>query len=115
MTTKLRSTCKSGYRLALKILILYCIGNPLVYADALYAQSALSLAETIEPPANDVLVNDEKSAITVSGKVTTLIDGTSLPGVNVLVKGTSNGTITDVDGNYTINVPNENDTLVFSS
>nr|WKN34844.1 TonB-dependent receptor [Tunicatimonas sp. TK19036] len=51
----------------------------------------------------------------VSGQVTSLSDNTGLPGVNVLVKGTSVGTITDVDGNYTINVPNENDTLIFSS
>jgi len=40
--------------------------------------------------------------------------GTPLPGVNVVEKGTSNGTSTDFDGNFTINVSN-NATLVFSS
>jgi TonB-linked SusC/RagA family outer membrane protein len=55
----------------------------------------------------------EKFEITVAGKVTDA-NGQSLPGVNVLVKGTSIGTVTDVNGSYTINVPNENSVLVFS-
>ncbi|WP_114748427.1 SusC/RagA family TonB-linked outer membrane protein [Pleomorphovibrio marinus] len=40
--------------------------------------------------------------------------GESIPGVNVLVKGTSVGTITDIDGSYSINVPQGSNTLVFS-
>lgn len=40
--------------------------------------------------------------------------GDPLPGAAVLVKGTSNGTVTDLDGNYTISVPNQDATLVFS-
>tara|TARA_B100000378_G_C17955076_1_gene381465 strand:- start:69 stop:290 length:222 start_codon:yes stop_codon:yes gene_type:complete len=36
---------------------------------------------------------------TVSGTVTTAADGMPLPGVTVVVKGTSNGTTTDFDGN----------------
>jgi len=49
----------------------------------------------------------------VSGKVTDS-SGTSLPGVSVVVKGTTNGTITDVNGNYSIlNVPRDA-TLQFS-
>jgi TonB-linked SusC/RagA family outer membrane protein len=50
---------------------------------------------------------------TVTGKVTSADDGTGLPGVNVLEKGTNNGTVTDVDGNFTVNVA-DNATLVFS-
>ncbi|GAB3776906.1 TonB-dependent receptor [Spirosoma horti] len=37
-----------------------------------------------------------------------------IPGVNVLIKGTSTGTTTDIDGNYKISVPNESAVLVFS-
>lgn len=37
-----------------------------------------------------------------------------LPGVNVVIKGTSTGTITNTDGNYSIKVPNANSVLVFS-
>ncbi len=50
----------------------------------------------------------------VTGKITTADDGSPLPGVNVLIKGTSTGSITDVDGNYKINVPNDQAVLVFS-
>jgi len=39
---------------------------------------------------------------TITGVVTSLEDGMPLPGVNVLVKGTSRGTITDFDGNYSV-------------
>lgn len=38
-----------------------------------------------------------------------------LPGVNILVKETSIGTVTDIDGNYRLNVPENAETLVFSS
>ncbi|MDW7692529.1 TonB-dependent receptor [Flammeovirgaceae bacterium SG7u.111] len=37
-----------------------------------------------------------------------------LPGVNILIKGTSIGTITDVQGKYSLEVPNQNSVLVFS-
>jgi TonB-linked SusC/RagA family outer membrane protein len=51
--------------------------------------------------------------VTVKGTVT---DETNspLPGVNVLVKGSTIGTVTDANGTYTIGVPDENATLVFS-
>lgn len=41
---------------------------------------------------------------TVSGVVTSALDGTQLPGVNVMEKGTSNGVVTGLDGDYTIKV-----------
>ena len=51
---------------------------------------------------------------TVSGKVTDADSGEGLPGVNVLIKGTSQGVNTDLDGNYKISVPSEGGTLVFT-
>ncbi|TBN03668.1 TonB-dependent receptor [Hyunsoonleella flava] len=50
---------------------------------------------------------------TVQGTVTSQSDGSALPGVNVIVKGTTTGTSTDFDGNYTIEV-NGDVILVFS-
>ena len=41
-------------------------------------------------------------------------NGETMPGVNVHVKGAASGTITDVNGNYTVSVPNSNSILVFS-
>ena len=50
----------------------------------------------------------------ISGTVISDEDGEPLPGVSVSVKGTSVGTITDVDGKYVINVPQDGALLVFS-
>ncbi len=49
---------------------------------------------------------------TVTGKVTS--NGEVLPGVSIVVKGTSNGTTTDFDGNYAIRVDLPDDILVYS-
>jgi TonB-dependent starch-binding outer membrane protein SusC len=51
---------------------------------------------------------------TVTGKVTSSEDGSSLPGVNVVVKGTTNGTVTDTDGKYSLSITSASDILVFS-
>ncbi|MFC2110172.1 SusC/RagA family TonB-linked outer membrane protein [Bacteroidota bacterium] len=50
----------------------------------------------------------------ISGTVVSNEDGVPLPGVNIVVKGTSNGASTDFDGNYSIAVSNNNAVLVFS-
>ena len=50
----------------------------------------------------------------VTGKVSSQEDGSALPGVNVVVKGTTNGTVTDVDGNFKLSVPASGGSLVFS-
>ncbi|HEY5751262.1 MAG TPA: SusC/RagA family TonB-linked outer membrane protein [Chryseolinea sp.] len=55
------------------------------------------------------------SAQTVTGKVTSASDGASVPGVSVVVKGTTVGTTTDTDGNYTLSGSDVGTgTLVFS-
>src|SRR5688572_15751105 len=51
---------------------------------------------------------------TVSGKVTSTEDGSPLPGVNVVIKGTAVGTSTDADGKYSLAVPANGGALVFS-
>ncbi len=52
----------------------------------------------------------------VSGVITAAEDNTALPGVNVFLKGTASGTVSDVNGNYSINIPEgtADPTLVFS-
>ena len=54
-------------------------------------------------------------ALAVTGTVTDASDGSSLPGVNVVVKNTTIGTVTDIEGNYRINVSDGTAVLVFSS
>lgn len=51
---------------------------------------------------------------TISGKVTDASDGSSIPGVSVLVKGSTIGTVSDIDGKYSIVVPKNDGILVFS-
>jgi TonB-linked SusC/RagA family outer membrane protein len=50
----------------------------------------------------------------ITGKVTSTEDGSILPGVNVLIKGTTNGTTTDASGTYRLTIPANGGTLVFS-
>ncbi len=52
--------------------------------------------------------------ITVSGTVTSEEDGEPMPGVSVAVRGTTIGTVTDIDGTYSIEVPEEESILQFS-
>lgn len=50
----------------------------------------------------------------VKGSVTDAADGSTIPGVNVVVKGTTVGTLTDIDGNFTLNVPAGKEEISFS-
>jgi Ca-activated chloride channel family protein len=51
---------------------------------------------------------------TISGFVTSAEDGSALPGINVILKGTGTGTATDAKGAYSLQVPSGSGTLVFS-
>lgn len=51
---------------------------------------------------------------TVSGRVTAAEDGSALPGVSVVLKGTAIGTQTDGDGRYSLSIPSAGGTLTFS-
>ncbi len=50
----------------------------------------------------------------ITGTITSSEDGLGVPGVSIIVKGTTYGTITDLDGNYTLDVPEDAVALVFS-
>lgn len=76
--------------------------------------------EAVLPPSRDVLVIRKKLEMqklqleTVSGTVTDAQTSESLPGVNVIVKGTTQGTATNAGGEYNLSVNSLQDTLVFS-
>ena len=69
-----------------------------------------SLTASLLPP-----VLSQAVVIAVSGTVVDAENNEPLPGVNVLVKGTTTGTVTDVAGNFRLDVPSEESVLVFSS
>ncbi|MBT7000269.1 MAG: hypothetical protein HN955_17655, partial [Prolixibacteraceae bacterium] len=56
---------------------------------------------------------DFQQTFVVNGKVTNT-DGEPIPGVTVIVKGTTTGAVTGIDGDYEINAPDRNSTIVFS-
>jgi len=51
---------------------------------------------------------------TITGKVTGSDDGAGIPGATILVKGTTVGSITDVDGKFTLNVPKDKNVVLVS-
>ncbi|MCK5137688.1 MAG: SusC/RagA family TonB-linked outer membrane protein [Bacteroidales bacterium] len=56
----------------------------------------------------------QAQGVQVTGNVTSAEDGTALPGVSVVVRGTTIGAVTDFEGNFTITVPDASATLMFS-
>jgi TonB-linked SusC/RagA family outer membrane protein len=62
--------------------------------------------------APDNFINRQSHKVT--GTVTDATTGNSLPGVSIAVEGTTNGTITDASGKFTIEVPNKSAVLIFS-
>lgn len=61
------------------------------------------------------LIEVVNQGVTITGKVSSDDEPEGLPGVNVVVKGTSQGSVTDVSGNYSLEVPGDESILVFSS
>lgn len=60
------------------------------------------------------ITNLNAQTFTVSGIVIDPQDGRGIPGATVLEKGTLNGTVTDIEGNYNLNITSGEDTLQFS-
>ncbi len=63
--------------------------------------------------ADDDITSDQRQ-IQVTGKITDASTGQAMPGVNIQVQGTTLGVISDIDGRYSLSVPDANATLVFS-
>ena len=78
----------------------------MLFGGVMFSPPAMANAET-DGAFYDV------TALTVSGNVTDEA-GEALIGVTILVKGTNQGTVTDFDGNYSLDVPDGNSVLVFS-
>jgi TonB-dependent starch-binding outer membrane protein SusC len=96
--------------------------NNVPFHEALYALLEGTSLEPLLPPTKDVLVIREKEEEveteiyqeTVSGTVVDAQTGEPLPGVNVILQGTSTGTATDLNGEFELTLPSLNETLVIS-
>ena len=74
---------------------------------------SVTFAETLSNVENISSDGVMQSGITVTGTVVDT-DGLTMPGVNIIVKGTTTGVITDIDGNFKISVPGKESVLTFS-
>lgn len=93
----------------------YHIGN-VRWITALLIAVALPLTASGEAPAGSGPVKAEQQQQTriVQGTVVDDADGTPLVGVTIKVKGKNTGTVTDVDGNFSLSIPTRGATLQFS-
>src|SRR5690606_2467045 len=90
---------------------------------AVEKEEKAKLAEAIQRETNDAakkqaagrsIAAPSTGPKVIRGKVTSADDGSPLPGVNVVVKGTTIGTVTDLDGTYQISTEINNPILVYS-
>lgn len=89
------------------------------YSKKMYALACLSLAVASPvfasgAPATDEVQRVQQTKRTVTGHVTDAVDGSAVIGANVVIKGTKTGVITDIDGNFSIQVTGSDDVLVVS-
>ncbi len=90
--------------------------------DVIYKLLEGTNLEPVLPPTNDVIVLREKDAVlneidlqvTVRGEVRDAQNAEPLEGVNIVVQGTTTGTVTNVDGRYELTIPSGDEILVFS-
>ncbi|MDR7130576.1 TonB-linked SusC/RagA family outer membrane protein [Algoriphagus sp. 4150] len=85
-------------------------GLPMIFGLVLFP--LLGGAAMASPLPN--LIEDVFQVHRVQGKIVSSVDGTPIPGVTVLEKGTGNGTVSEIDGTYSLNVAGPGSLLVFS-
>ena len=81
---------------------------------AVFDRKILLTTDSIMNVLTESALSTKPQQQTVTGKVTDSETGEAMPGVNILVTGTNVGTITDISGNYSLDVPSGNVTLQFS-
>lgn len=94
------------------ILELLFKGTPVVY-NTNDRQIILTINDSKNIEFDKTEINESTQTIQIEGNVTDN-NNVPLPGVSILVKGTSNGVQTDFDGNYSIKVEDANAVLIFS-
>jgi TonB-dependent starch-binding outer membrane protein SusC len=91
------------------LILSFCFIMPTFSANEIGAKPAINQGVGLNDETNAALQQSK----TITGTVVDE-DGVSLPGVSVVVKGTTTGTVTDIDGKYSLNVSPGAKTLVFS-
>jgi TonB-linked SusC/RagA family outer membrane protein len=94
---------------ALSLILSLCFVVPSFSANKTESKSAINQGIGLNDEMNDAL----QQTRTITGKVVDE-EGATLPGVSVVAKGTTKGTVTDIDGGYSLSVPDKVTTIVFS-
>ena len=103
---------KADNKLISDILPELFIGTNVNYA--VLDRKILLTTDSIENELTPNSSNNGTQQRNISGRVTDSQTGEAMPGVNIVIKGTNIGTLTNVDGTYSITVPEQNAILVFS-
>ncbi len=90
------------------------LGTQVLLKKAIVRKPDSNTSASGVPAEGDTENTASATALTITGRVTSTDNSGGIPGVNVLLKGTSNGTITGTDGSYSLTVPDGDGTLVFS-
>src|SRR5690606_20371249 len=104
-----------------KTVFLCLFGIPLIINQGFAGNTDLPHPGTdlIVVPDHNSLFDEIKSSkfsdLNVSGRVISSADGEGIPGVSILIKNATIGSVTDVEGNYNITLPSGNEILIFSS
>lgn len=84
-------------------------------AMALSGATGPVFADSADKTGREVMATyQQKKGRTVTGTITDAVDGSPLIGVNIKLKGTTTGVISDIDGNYSIEVDSRKSILIFS-
>ncbi len=96
------------YRSWFRKMLLYTKATFLLAGLSVYSATASSVEENLTEE-----ISLQQNQRTITGTVTDTA-GEPLPGVSVVIKGTTTGTITDIDGNFSLSVPGADAVIVYS-
>ena len=119
MDLKLCSDCSERFfRIGKLFTILFMVEFFSVFGSKAYSRVSFMNDASNQTVLSAIVEQNDKTAVPQQPRITgTVYDsatGEPLPGVNVLIEGSVIGTITGVDGKYTIQSPEKNGILVFS-
>jgi hypothetical protein len=110
----------------MKLILFFISLSLLNVSGSIYSQNVtfnlsadgMTVKEVIRELENDLIVLTpllvDSRQLNVTGRVTDAATGESLPGVSVVVEGTTTGTVTDLDGKYSLSVNDPDAMVVFS-
>ena len=95
-------------------MVKYLLYFIICFEKAVHRKNILLFIFLLLPFLHLPLLAQEATDITISGQIVSGTDNSPLPGVNIVVQGTTTGTVSDLDGNYSLEVSDSETILVYS-